>query len=194
MKILINNFKRLVMSILMRKIFYTPLIMISLAIIFSASSMVEKDDLQSKDSHKNWKLDLLEKLESGKQVSPEDFQLLFKDNSDNDILSQDPDLPSVPDILCFPAEHSFPGPFFYHDYDETEFGINPDICIRINHEKLLKNIDQLRKEVESFRNSEEFLNLQEDLRKWGDQFRKDIEKMKEDIIRSGRELRHKHND
>jgi hypothetical protein len=50
---------------------------------------------------------------------------------------------------------------------------------------------ELRKNIESFRNSEDFLIIEKELNKWSENFRIDLEKMREDIIRTGKETRSK---
>jgi len=191
MKIRINNLKKSEENILKYKMYCIPFILIALTVILSASVPIPQDDLQNKDNLKDKKLDLLEKLESGKQVTSEDIWSSYRDNIDDDFLLQDPDFPPVVDILCLPSLPSLPDPFFYHNHDGGDHVIISDMDIREIHERLSQSIEELRKEIESFRNSEDFVNMQEELRKWSDEFKKDIGKLKEDIIRSGRETRSK---
>jgi hypothetical protein len=47
----------------------------------------------------------------------------------------------------------------------------------------------MKRQIESFKNSEDFRKIQEELQKWSDEFKKDIGRMKEDIFRPDKETK-----
>jgi hypothetical protein len=186
MKIRINKSKRSEKSILKDKTFYIQLIMISLAVVFSASALRPCNGLQEHENLKEKKLDLLQKLESGKQVTSEDIRSSYGNISGNDFSFPEPDFFFLSDAPSFCPEPPLNDPFFYNDYDYN-FNDNvviPDIDLKEIHDGVLKSIEEIKKEAESFRNSDEFINMQIETRKWIDEFKEEVKRMKEDIRKS----------
>ena len=188
MKIRRNKSKRSGKSILKYKIFYVPIIMISLAIVFSASALIPCYGLQEQDGLKEKKLDLLQKLESGKQVTSEEIWSSYGNISGNDFLLTEPDFFILSDDPSFCPTPSLNDPFFNDNYDYNynynESVVIPDIDLKEIHDGILKSIEEVKKEAESFRNSEEFVNLRIETRKWIDGFKKEVKRIKEDIRKS----------
>jgi hypothetical protein len=186
MKTMINKLKRHEGNIPVCKLFFIILITLSVTVIISASTPVQYNDFQGRDSLKNKKLDLLQKLESGKQITQEDIRSSFDNQASEDLISLEYDFPEVSDIEFFQHQYSFAGSDIYDNLNDINIQI-PDLEIRINHKDLSKCLEELRSEMESFSKSEEFLNMKEDLKKCSEEFKKDIKKMKEDIMRSHQE-------
>jgi hypothetical protein len=188
MKIRINKSKKSEKSILKNKILYIPLIMISLAFVFSASALIPSYGLQEKENLKDKKLDLLQKLESGKQVTFEDIRSSYGNISGSDFSLPEPDFPFLTDAPCFCPAPSLNDPFLFNDYDYNynynESVIIPDIDLEEIHDGILKSIEEIKKEAESFRNSEEFVNLRIETRKWIDEFKEEVKRIREDIRKS----------
>lgn len=141
---------------------YGILIMVASAIILSASRPVSQDDTRKKDDLKNRKLDILEKLEHGQKITSDGIRSIHDDFYSDDFLS---------------------GPFFKYGCHNEDLDIC-DMDFSALRENLSVNIGELKKEIEAFRNSEDFSNMQEEFRKWGDDFKKEIENLKEDIFKS----------
>jgi hypothetical protein len=186
MKIRINKSKRSGKSILKYRIFYIPLILILLAFVFSASTLIPGYELQVKENLKEKKLDLLQKLESGKQITSEDIQSSYGNITGDDFSLPTRDLAFIYDAPCFCPASSFNDPFFYNDYDHNECVVFSDIDLKEIHEGILKSIKEIKKEAELFRSSKEFINMKIATRKWIDEFREDVKRMKEDIRKSVR--------
>jgi hypothetical protein len=113
MKIRKINFKASVKDIFNYKKSFNMLIMIALAILFSASVQFPQDDPQNNDNLKDKKLDLLEKLENGKKVTSDDILASFGKNAGSDFILSDPDSPEFFDAPCLHSAPLLPGPFFY---------------------------------------------------------------------------------
>jgi hypothetical protein len=131
------------------------------AFILSGSSLFPQENNLKNDETRNKWLDILEKLENGKEIPP------------------------------LPKMHPFPGPFFYQDYNGNDHVIISDSDIKEIHKRLSESMEQLRKNIESFRNSEDFLIIQNELKEWNENFRKELEKIKEELNRSDKETRSK---
>jgi hypothetical protein len=52
------------------------------------------------------------------------------------------------------------------------------------HRRLKESMDELRENIESFRNSDDFKMMHDELQKWSENFRKELEKMSEGMMRS----------
>jgi hypothetical protein len=146
------------------------------------------------DESKSKRLDILEKLECGKTVASEEIRASFSDFKIDDPEIPDfylPEIVQIPEISSFAKVKSFRGPFFYYDYNGKDHVIISDSDIKEIHKRLSISLEELRKNIESFRDSEDFLIIQNELKEWSENFRKEIEKMKEDIVRSGKETRSK---
>jgi hypothetical protein len=143
------------------KLFLSTFVFFLLSFILSGSSLLPQENITKNDDSRNRWLDILVKLESGKEIPP------------------------------LPKMHPFPGPFFYQDYNGKDHVIISDTDIKEIHKKLSESMEQLRKNIESFRNSEDFIIIQNELKEWNENFRKELEKIKEELIRSDKDSRSK---
>jgi hypothetical protein len=165
-----------------------------LSFLITGSTVIPQQvDIKSNEI-KAKRLDLLEKLESGKTVSTEDINPsmgeMAKDSQEpgdcffpeNISPHYSPGLPSIPPLT---------GPFYFRHQDGTEHVIISDSDIKEMHKKLKETMEELRKDINSFRNSEDFLIIHNELQKWNDKFRKELDNMKEELLRSEKETRSK---
>ena len=149
-----------------------PFVFFLLSFIFSSSNLISRESSLNEGNTGNKKLDILEKLESGKPVSSEEITSSFSDFSIEDTVQWE---------FWIPEMNIFPGPFFYKDYNGNDHQIISDIEVKEIHKRLSESLEELRKNIESFRNSEDFLIMQDELKKWNENFRKEIEKMREEF-------------
>lgn len=152
-----------------------PFVFFLLSFIFSASNLFPQENSSDRVNSGNKKLNILEKLENGKPISSEEIKSSYSNFSIEDEEQWEF---WVPDI------NVFPGPFFYKDYNGKDHVIISDIEVKEIHKRLSESLEELRKNIESFRNSEDFLIMQGELKKWNENFRKEIEKMREDLLQS----------
>jgi hypothetical protein len=197
MKTLISNFSQPDQSrknglkthqILLSFSFYLLSFLITGSTVIPQQVNIKSNEIRGK------RLDLLEKLESGNKVSTEDINSSMGDMSKD---SQEPGDCFFPEIISphyFPGLQSLPpltGPFFYRHQDGTEHVIISDSDIKEMHKKLKDTMEELRKDINSFRNSEDFLIIHNELQKWNDNFRKELDNMKEELLKSVKETRSK---
>lgn len=173
------------------KIFCIPLIMIALAFINSAYATVPQVDLQKENNLKDKKIDLLEKLENGKSITSEDIFTSYGKSAEDICILPDPDLPQIPESPCIQDLHSFRKEYFYNGHNGKEELFESDMDMREVHEKLSRSIDDLRKEIESFRNSKDFEIIRNGFMKWSNELRKEIEKIRVEVSREAKEIRNK---
>jgi hypothetical protein len=151
-----------------------------LSVFFSGSALFPQEEVEKIDDMKNKRLDILEKLESGKSVSSEEIW-----SSHSIIKIDDPEMSEIFEL------QSLPGPFFYHDYKAGDHVIISDKDLKEIHKKLSESMEELRKNIKSFHYQEDFSILKDELSKWSNSFRKEIEKVREELIRSDTETRSK---
>jgi hypothetical protein len=179
------------------------LIFLLLSILLSGSvSYPQKKDAQNDDS-KSRSINILEKLENGKLVTTDEIASLFssyKNNvSDKDMrihedrdiadlvnLPELPDLPDMPEIPSVSDDVYFHSSFDHHKVSHDVIVITDNEMKEI-HKKLAESVEELKKNIESLRNSEDFYKIQEQLERWSENFKKDLKKMREDIVRSDKE-------
>jgi hypothetical protein len=154
-----------------------PFVFLLLSFIFSGSALFPRESNQKEVNPRNKKLEILEKLESGKPVSSEEITSSFADFNFED---PEPWEFRIPEM----NENILPGPFFYKDYQGNIRVIISDCDVKEIHKRLSESLEELRKNIESFRNSDDFLIMQDELKKWNENFRKEIEKMREDLLHS----------
>jgi hypothetical protein len=164
-----------------------------LSFVFSGSSLYPQES-NSLHETGNRKLNILEKLETGKPVTHEEIRSSFdraKPDLEDDEIIYFPVMPQIPEMEQGKYDHSLPGPFYYRDNEGNNHVIISDCDIKEIHKRLTESMDQLKKNIESFRTSEDFLIMQDELKNWSENFRKDLEKFKEDIIKSEKQTRSK---
>jgi hypothetical protein len=158
----------------------------AMALILTGFSTVSAMNDPQVNYSREKKLDLLEKIESGRKISSDDIWSSYTNKvSDNSIQkNQEVIMPE-----CCESSDPCPKscPFIYHGYKGKDHVIITDEDIRNIQRKLSESVEVLKREIQSFRNSDDYIHMQNDLRKWKDEFRKDIEKMKEEIIRSDKD-------
>jgi len=176
-------------NILKYEMFYNPLIMIVLTVILSASSTITPADPQKENNLKDKKIDLLEKLENGKQVNSEDIRALFKRNDDDNFLLPDADISSPLFIQGFPEKSILRIHRFCGKNNDHDCGIFKEKDLREINEGLSENLKEIGKEIESLINSEDFLKIRYEIRKCADESRKELKAMKETTGRSAIEIR-----
>ena len=91
-----------------------------LSFILSGSSLLPQENRSKNDDSRNQWLDILEKLESGKEIPP------------------------------LPKTHSLPGPFFYQDYHGKDHLIISDSDIKEIHKQLSECMEELKKKYRIF--------------------------------------------
>jgi hypothetical protein len=165
-----------------------------LSFIFSGSKPLPQESSLKNDDIRNKRLDILQKLESGKAISSEDIRSSYSNLTVDNPEPGDPDSPEIlqlPGLQSFPKMHSFPGPFFYQNHDGRVHVIISDNDIREIHKRLNDSMEELKKNIESFRNSDDFIIIHDELQKWNENFRKELDKMREELIKSEKETRSK---
>jgi hypothetical protein len=160
-----------------------------LSFIFSAYTLYPQVSEVKNDETKNKRLDILEKLENGISINSEDIRSSYSDFIADNNEFEDFCCREMPDIQPFPKFHPFPGPFFYQNHDGKDHVIISDNDIKMIHKQLSENMEELRINIESFRNSEDFLIMHDELKKWNDNFRNEIEKMRQEMLKSEKETR-----
>jgi hypothetical protein len=160
----------------------------ALFFLFSASTLIPQADPQKPDIFREKKLDLLEKLENGSKVTLDDIKSSFGDSYKSGIsgtdlfLFQDPDLPDVHMISPYDHHHNL----FINDNEI----INEEDMNQI-HKELAEHLGDLKREIESFRNSDEFMNFKEGFKRWSNEFKKEMDRVGEEIGRLSKEARNK---
>jgi len=162
---------------------YPLMVLIALSMLFSASSIIPGESTQKTDDLRQKKLELLEKLENGTEISSEDIRSSFGGTFTGNMGNEDIFFPTVPD---------FPEPFNYsfHHSGRGDVIISSEEMKEI-HEKISESIGELKKAMESFRNSEEFIHFKAEFKRWSKELGKDMEKMGEELSKSSREGRSK---
>jgi FtsZ-binding cell division protein ZapB len=162
-----------------------------LSFILSGSTQLPQQKNLKNNDILSKRLNILEKLESGKAISSEEIRSSFgvKVTDENGIA--DSTYGEMNERQIWSESHSTPGPFFYKNHDGTDHVIISDSDIKEIHNQLNKSMEELRKEIESFRNSEDFLMIHDELQKWNENFRKELGKMKEELIKSEKASRSK---
>jgi hypothetical protein len=168
-----------------------PLIMIVLALVFSAFTIIPQNVSQKNDTLKDKKLDLLEKLENGIPVNSEEIKASYGENAGKDLLFFCHEFPSKIESFYLPPIPSLTDPFFYSNDDCDEESFISDSDLSEIREKLSKSMEEVKQEIESFRHSEDFMNFQDELKKWSGEFKKDMDRIKEEAHRPGRETRNR---
>jgi hypothetical protein len=191
--------------------FIYPLALIIISFFISGSTPIQVGDIQKSDS-RDKKIILLEKLESGVKVTPEEIRSSFGNHFDYEYgepdlmsvtwpdLTAEIDIPDVPDLPELADPDNFPvlpefatDPFyiqpFVFDFNfRCPDSLNCDRQRFMVDEKMLKmDIQELKKQMENIRNSKEFETAKEDFRKSMGEFRKDMEKMKGELRKEFRE-------
>jgi hypothetical protein len=169
----------------------TPLIpafiFLLLSFVFSGSTLFPQVKNVNINNPNKKKLDILEKLESGKKISSDEIRASYCQ-----LLSDDPEpwefythgMPHISDTSSFSKPDLWPGPSYYIYHDKRNHIIISDQDLKEMHRRLKESMDELRENIESFRNSDDFKMMHDELQKWSENFRKELEKMSEGMMRS----------
>jgi hypothetical protein len=163
-------------------IFTIVILFLSFFLIIPASA---EQNGSKKDNATDKRYALLEKLENGTSISSEEISSSMGEFTFNpyeyerDYESESHEsyiFPPVPPIPPFMV------PFYSRHYNDNDNDhvIISDQDIREIQRHLNQSIEALRKEVESFKNSEGYIRFQNDLQKWNDGFKQELDKKKEE--------------
>jgi hypothetical protein len=158
----------------------------ALSFLFSASTLIQQADTQKPDTFREKKLDLLAKLENGSKVTYDDIKSSFGDSYKSGISGPDPLLSRNSDL---PDVHMI-SPYDYHhnQFINDNKIINEEDLNQI-HRELVESVGDLRREIESFRNSDEFMNFKEGFKRWSNEFKKEMDRVEEEIGKLSKEGR-----
>ena len=178
----------------------TPLFLMTFVFLFisfvlSGSSPVPQKNNKAKEPG-NKKLDILEKLENGGTINSEDIKSIYGDFRIRSNENKDINYPVISDIpdISFPDKYTFPEHYYYRYHDGKDHKIISDSDLEEVHKQLSDSMAELKKDIESISTSEDFLIMRDNLKRWNDNFRKEIDKMKEELIRSSKNIRSKETD
>lgn len=143
--------------------------LLSGSILFAQKNAVKNSDGDNK------KLNILEKLEQGKPVSSVEIRDSFTRSQSETHESFEFYLPDLADLPPF----SEPSHYYYHDGDHHYFFSESDLR-EINYQ-LHKSLVEVKRNIESFRESEDFKIMQAELQKMGEKIRKEVGRMKVEI-------------
>ncbi len=143
--------------------------LISGSVLFAQKNVVKNSDTG------NSKLNILEKLEQGKSVSSGEIRDSFSRSRSETHEPMEYYLPDPDDLPPF-SGHSH---YYIHDGDDHYFFSESDLR-EINYQ-LHKSLEEVKRNVETFRNSEEFKAMQSELHKLGEKLRKELGDLKVEI-------------
>jgi hypothetical protein len=167
-------------------LFNLTFIFFLMSFFFSCSAFSsEQSSIKNVDSNSK-KQDLLQKLEQGNAISSEDIRSSFRNSVIGHQEFEDVEFEVMP-VPPDHAERFIPGPFIYHNHHGREHIIISESDMNELHKRLSESVVELKRNIDNFRNSEEFSNMQEELKKWNDSFKKELKKMKEELIKSQKE-------
>jgi uncharacterized coiled-coil DUF342 family protein len=130
-------------------------LLVILAILTSGSAIIPDQTVNINDDLRQKKLILLEKLETGNQITAEEIRSSFGERSEAEIyLGTD-----------------YPLVISHYDIE--------NIKESVRHE-----LENLKKEIGNLKSSEEFVKAMDEMRKASDEIRKELEKMREEIRRT----------
>jgi hypothetical protein len=173
-------------------IFLLSLSFCLLSFVISGSAMIPQNRSNYNNDLRSKRLDILEKLEGGKAISLEEISKSMADLSKENMEVDELFLPGMnPDIQFSPEISPFTGPFYYHYHDGKDHVIISDIDIKEIHKILNDDLEELRRDIESFRNSEDFMIIHDELQKWNENFKKELNKIREELMKSVKETRSK---
>lgn len=178
-------------SISKRTFSLRPAFFLLLSFVFCGLKLFPQTNNFINDGRGKKQLEILEKLESGKTISSEEIRASLGKFTFDDQEPADLYIPGIPDMPPFPKIHSFPGPYYYKYHDGRDHIIISDSDLKKIHKRLDENLEELRKNIESFRNSEDFLIIHDELQKWNDNFRNELKKLRDELIKSENESRSK---
>ena len=156
-------------------------ILLLLAVFISGSVPVSNSEYQDNTDLKDKKLDLLEKLESGKRVTNEEIRSSFGNNSIDlsfEFFPEFDNFPELPELPDLDELRNLPHFSEHFDFSDHEFILPAEEIEKIK-ETVEKSMEELKKNLDSFRFSEDLTELKEEMRKAQDEVRKEMEKLKE---------------
>jgi len=127
------------------------------ALLTTGFVTIPDQEIKSKDELQDRKLNLLEKLEAGKQIDSEEIWSLFGDRNQND--------------YCLPW--NCPMVFSHDDMEEL-------------NESLRSSMELLKHELNNLKHSEEFNRAMDEIRKGSEEIKRELEKMREEYRMSDR--------
>jgi hypothetical protein len=143
--------------------------------LFSASMLFAQKNIVKYSDPVNKKLDILENLEKGKKVSGEEIRNSFSKSSHEAQGSIEFYMPDLADDL------SLTEPFHYRYNEGNDHWVFSGSDMSELNDQLHKSLEEVRRNIESFRNSDEFKTMQTELQKWSEKFRKEMGKIKVEI-------------
>ena len=152
-------------------LFLRSVILFLVISFLSGSILFAQKDVAKNSDAGNSKLSILEKLESGKTVSPGEIRDFFRQSR----------MAHQGSFEFYTPDTFSPGP--YHSWShggEYHYYFSDSDLEEMNYQ-LHKGIEEIKRNVETFRHSEEFRNMQAELQKMGEKIRKEIVKMKVEI-------------
>jgi hypothetical protein len=155
-----------------------------LSVFLFSPDLFSQSDKMRNGQPPNKMLDILEQLEKGKTVSHEDIRAaLIRSESDH----PESEEPFRQGMSAIPGAPELPE--FSFDWDNE--GYNADISPRLemNDIRLQLQIDLevFRKNIEAFRNSEDFRVMKSELQKLGESLRKEMEEVKNELLKPHKE-------
>jgi uncharacterized coiled-coil DUF342 family protein len=128
-----------------------------LALLTSGSATFSDQEVKRTDDLQDKKLNLLERLESGKLIDPEEVWSSFENRHD--------------DGFCFGTDCPLVIP--YADFEKL-------------NEAVRFNMEAIRQEIDGLKNSDEFKRAMDEIRKGSEEIRRELEKMREEFRKSDR--------
>ena len=160
------------------------------ALVFSGSTLISYPALQKDQVPGNKKLDILEKLESGISISSEEIRSAFTDNDFYGFpeISDLPDIPDLPEMPQFP-EFSFN---FQHSDQMDIDKVISDEDLKVFKETIARNIEELKTNLDAFRNSSEYMEFRDEMRKYSEELREEMDRLRDEYRDAAREQRSGH--
>jgi hypothetical protein len=143
--------------------------------LLSGSILFAQKNVVKNSGGDNPKLNILEKLEQGKPVSSGEIRDSFSRSQSETNESFEFYLPDLADLPRIPEQSHY----YYHDGDHHYFFSESDL--REMNYQLHKSLEEVKRNIESFRESEDFKIMQAELQKMGEKIRKEVGKIKVEI-------------
>jgi hypothetical protein len=152
-----------------------PVLLCLVSLLLSGSILFAQKNVVKNSDTANSKLNILEKLEQGKSVSSGEIRDSFSRTRSETFGSMEFYLPDPDDLPPFSGQSHY----YYHDGDDHYFFSDSDLR-ELNYQ-LHKSLEEVRRNIDSFRKSEDFKIMQAELQKMGEKIRKEVGKIKVEI-------------
>jgi uncharacterized coiled-coil DUF342 family protein len=153
--------------------------------LLSTATIVTSQEINRNDNYlKDKKLDLLERLERGEKITSEDISSSFGNHRHENFELPDICIPDMPVLADLPPFPDMQVPDFYFDYDKLEPFDKSYLNFPEFMDSLNENLEALKEEVQSFRNSDEFKDYMEEVKKEREEMIKGMQEMREKILKS----------